>query len=66
MSEMEQNPIVLLNDRIWHIVTHSRSSQNALCGQALRDRRAHSRLRTIGRDNLCPACRRRWEEQAEA
>jgi hypothetical protein len=62
---MEKNPVVLLNGRTWHIVEHSRSSQQALCGQALRDRRAHSRLRTIGRENLCPACRKSWQEEVE-
>jgi hypothetical protein len=28
----------------------------AWCGKKITDRRAHSRLNTIGRENLCPKC----------
>jgi hypothetical protein len=52
----ETNPVVLLTDDTWHIVVHSRESYVAWCGKKIADRRAHSRLNTIGRDNLCPTC----------
>lgn len=54
----DNNPVVLLSDNIWHIVESSRNTSFALCGRALRDRRAHSRLKTVGRDHICPACLR--------
>ncbi len=52
----ETNPVVLLTEDTWHIVAHSRESYMAWCGQKITDRRAHSRLSTIGRENLCPEC----------
>lgn len=52
----EANPIVLLTAEIWHIVEHSREAYVAFCGQKIVDRRAHSRLNTIGQENLCPSC----------
>jgi hypothetical protein len=52
----EPNPVVLLTDNTWHIVAHSRESYVAWCGKKITDRRAHSRLNTIGRENLCPKC----------
>lgn len=54
--ESESNPVVLLSGDVWHIVERSRGSDYALCGRRLSDRRAHSRLRTVGRDHICPAC----------
>jgi hypothetical protein len=53
----------MLNAGIWHIVESGRASTVALCGQALRERRAHSRLRTIGREHVCPAGRRIYSGQ---
>lgn len=53
----EQNPVVLLSGGVWHVVEDGRTAQVALCGQPLRDRQAHSRLRTIGPQNLCEKCR---------
>ena len=50
------NPVVMLNANVWHIVESGRASDVALCGQALRERRAHSRLRTVGREHVCPDC----------
>ncbi len=52
----ETNPVVLLSADTWHIVEHSRSSKASLCGQSLKDRRAHSRLKTVGSENVCPKC----------
>jgi hypothetical protein len=46
----------LLTEDAWHIVEHSRESYVAWCGKKITDRRAHSRLKTIGRKNLCPKC----------
>jgi hypothetical protein len=51
----------MLNAGIWHIVESGRASTVALCGQALRERRAHSRLRAVGRENVCPACLRAFD-----
>lgn len=59
----ENNPIVLLSGDQWHIVDDSRQSTLARCGQPIRQRRAHSRLKTIGLENLCPKCRVLVEEQ---
>ena len=50
------NPVVLLSNDSWHIVEHSRDSYVAWCGKKITDRRAHSRLNTIGHENLCPTC----------
>ena len=60
------NPVVMLNGTVWHIVESGRASDVGLCGQALRERRAHSRLRTVGRENVCPACLRAHEEQEQS
>ncbi|MCA9973521.1 MAG: hypothetical protein KC425_25055 [Anaerolineales bacterium] len=54
----DPNPVVLLNNDVWHVVEDSRRSAYALCGQRLAHRQAHSRLHTIGREHLCPACAR--------
>lgn len=56
----ESNPVVLLNGSVWHIAEDGRRSRRAHCGQPLNDRRAHSRLRTVGAAHVCPACRRRY------
>jgi hypothetical protein len=61
MENLLANPIVMLNAGIWHIVESGRTSTVALCGQALRERRAHSRLRTVGRENVCSACLRTFD-----
>lgn len=53
----ETNPVVLLSGETWHIVESSRGSKVALCGKKIGERRAHSRLRTIGAENVCAACR---------
>lgn len=55
------NPVVLLSGDAWHIVESSRGSEYALCGRRLADRRAHSRLRTIGRENVCHDCLRLYD-----
>lgn len=52
------NPVVMLNAGVWHIVESGRASDTALCGLPLRERRAHSRLRTVGREHICPVCLR--------
>jgi len=52
----ENNPVVLLTEDVWHIVEHSRESYVAWCGMKITDRRAHSRLNTIGQENLCLKC----------
>lgn len=52
----ETNPVVLLTGDTWHIVESSRRSAVALCGQAIRERRAHARLKQVGEGNLCPRC----------
>jgi len=58
------NPVVMLNAGVWHIVESGRAADTALCGAPLRERRAHSRLRTVGRDHVCPACLRAHEAAA--
>lgn len=58
------NPVVLLSGEDWHIVESSRGSEYGLCGWRLNDRRAHSRLRTIGRENVCRDCLRLFEQQS--
>ena len=57
------NPVVMLNAGVWHIVESGRASDVALCGQPLRERRAHSRLRTVGREHVCPDCLRVLDRQ---
>lgn len=52
----EANPVVLLSANTWHIVEHSRRSKTSLCGRSLQDRRAHSRLKTVGSEHICPKC----------
>ena len=61
----ETNPVVLLSGDTWHIVEHSRESYVAWCGQKLTERRAHTRLNTIGRENLCPKCMALFSENKE-
>jgi len=58
MGMEEENPVVLLSENVWHVVAHSRTSRQALCGKRLVNRQAHSRLRTIGVSHLCPKCRK--------
>lgn len=58
----EENSVVMLDAGLWHIVESGRASEVALCGRELRERRTHSRLRAVGRENVCPACRRAFEE----
>jgi hypothetical protein len=62
MMNLDTNPVVLLSGDTWHIVEHSRESYVAWCGQKITDRRAHSRLNTIGQENLCPQCFRLFSE----
>lgn len=50
------NPVVMLCGKVWHIVESGRESDMGACGRELRRRRAHSRLLTIGRENVCPVC----------
>lgn len=57
----ERNPVVMLNAGVWHIVESGRASTIALCGRELRERRAHSRLRTVGREHVCADCLRRMD-----
>ncbi len=58
------NPIVMLNATLWHIVESGRAADVALCGLLLRDRRAHSRLKTVGREHVCPNCLRALDRQS--
>lgn len=53
---IEQNPVVMLCGRIWHIVELGRASRVGICGRELRDCRAHSRMNTVGPKNICPEC----------
>ena len=57
MLSDEKNPVVMLNGTVWHIVEDGRSATTAYCGQTLHDKRAHSRLRTIGEAAVCQKCR---------
>lgn len=59
----EKNPVVLLTNDTWHIVESSRGSRIGLCGQAIRERRAHARLRTVGAAHICPRCLALFEAQ---
>jgi hypothetical protein len=54
----DDNPVVLLTGNTWHIVEHSRRSPKALCGQSIRDRQAHTRLKKVGSQSICPRCLR--------
>ncbi len=56
------NPVVMLDAVTWHIVESSRSSTVSLCGRPLRQRRAHSRLKTVGREHVCPNCLRLMDD----
>lgn len=56
MPQPDDNPVVLLSAGEWHIVESSHGSMSALCGRPIRDRQAHSRLKTIGREHVCPRC----------
>ncbi|HFQ93066.1 MAG TPA: hypothetical protein ENK32_03585 [Anaerolineae bacterium] len=56
----EQNPVVLLSGGKWHIVTDSRRSETALCGQRIQDRRAHTRLSNVGLAHVCRQCAQLW------
>lgn len=58
------NPVVMLNANVWHIVESGRASDVALCGLPLHQRRAHSRLRTVGREHVCPACLQVMESES--
>ncbi|MCA9919462.1 MAG: hypothetical protein KC445_15995 [Anaerolineales bacterium] len=60
----DTNPVVLLSGDTWHIVAHSRESYVAWCGKKITDRRAHSRLNTIGQKNLCPKCLKLFSESS--
>ncbi len=53
----EQNPVVLLNGSVRHVVEDGRRSEQALCGQKLTERRAHTRLKRVGLARSCPRCR---------
>ena len=63
MDREVSNPVVMLNANVWHIVESGRASDVALCGLPLRQRRAHSRLRTVGREHVCPACLEAQEKE---
>jgi len=52
----DENPVVMLSEDVWHVVESGRESTTGLCGRPLRRRRAHSRLRTVGREHVCPDC----------
>lgn len=66
MAKPEPNPVVLLSDGVWHIVESSRASAVCLCGRPIGERRAHSRLRTIGADHVCPRCLAAHQQQLSA
>lgn len=59
----EKNPVVLLTADVWHIVENSRQSATAVCGQPIRERQAHARLKQVGVENICRECRRLWQAQ---
>ena len=59
------NPVVMLSATVWHIVEIGRAADVALCGLPLRDRRAHSRLKTVGREHVCPDCLRAFDRQPQ-
>ena len=52
----EQNPVLLQVSGRWHIVEHSRRSQQTLCGQRITRRGAHARLSLVGERHVCPTC----------
>ena len=60
MGYDENNPVVMLNGTVWHIVEDGRSAIIAYCGKNLHDKRAHSRLRTIGETAVCLNCRKNY------
>jgi hypothetical protein len=66
MTDGDANPVVLLSGGSWHIVESSRRSAVALCGRPIRERRAHSRLRTVGREHVCPAYLTAYDNSQEA
>ncbi|MCA9939308.1 MAG: hypothetical protein KC418_11730 [Anaerolineales bacterium] len=62
----DEDPVVILNGDVWHIAEDGRRARVSFCGQPLRDRRAHARLKTIGAQNACPACLRLFREVHQA
>ncbi|MFQ5419525.1 MAG: hypothetical protein ACE5FD_06590 [Anaerolineae bacterium] len=56
-KDKAQNPVVLLDGEVWHVVEDGRRSDHALCGQKLTHRRAHTRLKRVGLERLCARCR---------
>jgi hypothetical protein len=66
MADGDANPVVLLSGDTWHIVESSRQSPVALCGRPIRERRAHSRLKTVGREHVCSLCLKAYDHSQQA
>ena len=52
----ENNPVVILDGETWHIAENGRSSKVAHCGKTMNNQRTHSRVSTIGVQNVCRKC----------
>lgn len=52
----ETNPVLLQISGQWHIVEHSRRSEQSLCGKKITHRGAHARLSLVGEQNVCKKC----------
>lgn len=62
----EKNPVVLQVSGQWHIVEHSRRSEQALCGRKIIRRGAHARLSLVGGHNICARCLKLFNEMKPA
>jgi hypothetical protein len=58
----ERNPVVILDGNVWHVAENGRSAKVAHCGKQIRNNRAHSRVKAVGWENVCPKCVRRFRE----
>jgi hypothetical protein len=65
-ADGEENPVVILLEDGWHVAEDGRRATVAFCGKRLRERRAHSRLKTVGEIHVCAECLAAWREQNPA
>ena len=52
----ENNPVLILDGKTWHIAENGRSAKIAHCGKRMKNQRTHSRMSTVGVANVCPSC----------
>jgi len=59
---VESNPVVILDGKTWHIAENGRSAKVAHCGKTMRNQRTHSRVSTVGIENICAKCIMHYRE----